>query len=370
MSQIEELCGLVERVVSENREDQKLLGKRLDLMEALGARPNTGGGGGGLDSVVQSLAQDPGFQQLQKNGKGRTILQIKNLLLETKDVTPIVGAGLTAALGLPGIGDNGRKVYGRVRRLMRQLPIATAQAFYVKETAFGDAASPVAEASDKPESVFTFEGCTADVRTIATFTSASKQVLDDLVSLQEHIRTSLFYSLERELEWQILFGDDTVQRLNGLNNQAQSFDTSLLYAPDGWERLDVLRLAALQLEEDGYACTAFVVSPYDWALIELLKNTVGNYIAGDPISRNGLAELLWTRTVVPSPAMPRGSFIAGDFDNGCHLRMRQDMTLDISDSHADFFVKNLLACRCELRAALVVPKPGAFIQGSLSTSPI
>jgi hypothetical protein len=49
--------------------------------------------------------------------------------------------------------------------------------------------------------------------------------------------------------------------------------------------------------------------------------------------------------------------------------MRQPITVEISTEHSDYFTRNLVAIRAELRAALVVMRPGAFIKGSLTSSP-
>jgi hypothetical protein len=49
--------------------------------------------------------------------------------------------------------------------------------------------------------------------------------------------------------------------------------------------------------------------------------------------------------------------------------MRQDATVEISTEHADYFVRNMVAIRAELRAALVVMRPGAYVKGNLTSSP-
>jgi HK97 family phage major capsid protein len=194
-------------------------------------------------------------------------------------------------------------------------------------------------------------------------------VLDDVAELEEFLQTSLFYFLEREFEEQLLAGSGTGQNLNGLIPQATAFDSTILnlLATMGWNYADVLRAAVLQLAEAGYGCTAFVTSPRDWFVIETMKDSQRRYLLGSP--QSAMAESLWSRPVIPSPAISNGTFLVGDFEGGAHIRMRQDMTLDISDSHSDYFVKNLLALRAELRAVLVVKKPGAFVTGSFASSP-
>jgi hypothetical protein len=45
------------------------------------------------------------------------------------------------------------------------------------------------------------------------------------------------------------------------------------------------------------------------------------------------------------------------------------VSVDVSEHHSDFFVRNQIAIRCEMRAALVVYSPQALRKGVLTTSP-
>jgi HK97 family phage major capsid protein len=317
--------------------------------------------------VAKAISESPGFEQMKQTGRGRMIVEAKLLDFGRKT---LVSGSMVPYLAVPGIGDSGRPLYGRVRQLLRTLPIETGSAHFIKETAYSDQASPVVEASSKNESDFTFVPVTTGVATIAHWCGISKQLWDDLVELQEFLRTSLLFGLERKFEIQLISGDGTGVNLPGLATTATAFDASLLslIAGSEYNYADVLRAAILQLAEAGYGCTGFVVSPRDWFVIETTKSSTREYIVGDP--RRTLDEILWSLPIVSSPAMANGSFLAGDFDGGAHIRMRQTGTIDISDSHSDFFTKNLYAVRAETRAALVVPKPAAFITGSFASSPV
>jgi HK97 family phage major capsid protein len=266
-----------------------------------------------------------------------------------------------------GIAPTGRKRY-RLKEIIPTKPIETGSVFFMREQTFADNASPqVAEGDPKQESAFTLVGDTADVVTIAHFSTASKQILDDLQELGLHLEMSLVAGLNREIEEEILNGSGSAGQLSGLIPTATNFDTSLLPAT-GWQYADVLRCAALQLEESGYDCSGFVVSPRVWARIEMAKSSTREYLNGAPTGA-ALRELLWNRTVIPSPSIGATTFLAGDFAGGCHIRMRQDSVIEMSDSHDLNFTKNLLTLRGETRVALVKTKPGAFVTGSLTTSP-
>ena len=317
-----------------------------------------------IHDVVREIKSSPGFEMMSTMGRGRVVVAVPNLI-ELKTLT---SGSIVPSIAETGIAATGRKRYGLVRQLLPSQPIETGSAAFVRETAFTDAASPQVEGEAKSESEFEFEADTAPVRTIAHWTAASKQVLDDQAELGLHIDTSLRYGLERKLEEQILFGDGTGVNFEGLSINASEFDSTILVAGDGWEYADVLGAAALQLEEAGYGCDAFIVSPRVWFNVLKQKDANGQYIYGNPASER-IREILWNVKVVPSPAMPNDKFMAGDFANGAHIRMRAETVVDISDEHSDFFTKNLIAIRAEMRAALVKTKPAAFVYGTFSQSP-
>lgn len=73
---------------------------------------------------------------------------------------------------------------------------------------------------------------------------------------------------------------------------------------------------------------------------------------------------MWNLAVVVSRSMPPGKFLLGDFENGAEIRDRMESTIDVSDSHADFFTSNKIAIRAEERIALPVFRSTAFMRGS------
>jgi HK97 family phage major capsid protein len=63
--------------------------------------------------------------------------------------------------------------------------------------------------------------------------------------------------------------------------------------------------------------------------------------------------------VVQTTAQPENTALVGDFQQAS-LIVRSGVDLRISDSHDDYFVKNLLAVVAEMRVALAVYRPAAF----------
>jgi HK97 family phage major capsid protein len=90
----------------------------------------------------------------------------------------------------------------------------------------------------------TFTSSSEKVRLIACTIPATRQVLDDFQALNDFLSSTLGYYTNLATEIQILSGDGTGENLSGLIPAASSFNTGLLTASAGWQRIDVLAHAA------------------------------------------------------------------------------------------------------------------------------
>jgi HK97 family phage major capsid protein len=64
--------------------------------------------------------------------------------------------------------------------------------------------------------------------------------------------------------------------------------------------------------------------------------------------------------VVVTTAITAGVALVGAFKMGAQVFRKGGISVDVSNSHSDYFVKNLTAIRAEERVALAVYRPGAF----------
>jgi len=239
---------------------------------------------------------------------------------------------------------------------------------WIDVTSHDKTAAPVAETSAKPEAGISFERREARVRTIATWIPASRQILEDFEGLEAFLRSSLVYAVEEEFEDQLLFGSGSGENLNGLVTQAAVFNTSLLGT--NWTRIDVLARAIQQLAMADELMPDFIVlNPSDYWSLALTKDAESRYLIANPMDPRTL-NTLFGLAVVQCSAMPQGQFLLGTSNPAAaQIRMRQPITVEISTEHSDYFTRNLIAIRAELRAALVVMRPAAFVKGNLTSSP-
>jgi len=331
------------------------------------------GSGGGEDLLAKAFSDSPEFARVLELGRGKAVIKIPDLAaLETK--TTITSAAL--GTGTPGV-LNPEQVGGIVPLAQRRLflrdllfrgtRISTGSAFFLQEQTFTNAASiQQAEGNLKSESADTFVATTRPTVTLAHWLPISRQAMEDGPQLLQFVRNKLLFGLRFREEVQCLYGGGGASDLSGLVTTATAFNTSLL-GTGLWNRADILRRAMQQVEEaDEAAVGFFVLNPRDWAGIELIKDSNGNYIVGSP--QNSATPRLWGRPVVVTTAMAAGTFLAGSSESA-ELIDRMDATVEISLDHDDYRARNLAMILCESRVVLCTYRPGAFIWGQLTSSP-
>lgn len=250
-----------------------------------------------------------------------------------------------------------------IRDLLAQGRISSNSLEYVREEVFTNNADVVAEKALKPESDITFSKQTANVKTIAHWVQASRQVMDDAPMLQSYVNNRLMYGLALKEEGQLLNGDGTGDDLEGLNKVATAYDTALNAAGD--TRADIIAHAIYQVTESEFSASGIVLNPRDWHNIALLKDNEGRYLFGGP--QAFASNIMWGLPVVPTQAQAAGTFTVGGFDMASQVWDRMDATVEVSREDRDNFVKNMLTILCEERLALAHYRPTAIIKGTFSS---
>jgi len=237
---------------------------------------------------------------------------------------------------------------------------------FARETSVTNAAAPTAEATgaadgtgSKPESAMAFEAVTAAVRTIPHWLPVTNQALADAAQLRTYIDNFLRYGIEEELEDQMIAGSGSGQNFSGVLNATgittQAFATDVL---------TTTRKGRTKVRVTGRArATAFVMHPNDWEAIDLLQDNENRYYYGGP-SQMG-SPTLWGLPVVESEAMTEGYTVVADWRLAI-LWERMQTVISMSNSHSDFFIRNLVAVLAEYRAAFALIRPKAFVKCDLT----
>lgn len=248
---------------------------------------------------------------------------------------------------------------------------------YVRLVSVTNNAAPVAEATSsaavgggvttvmagvKPESGMEFEKDSTVVKTIAHWIPATKRALADASQIRTLIDSFLRYGLEEELEDQMLTGNGVGENFLGLTGTS---GVQVQAAPTGGQDIfDVTRIARRKVRIGGRANpTAFVMNPIDWERFELMRDGNDQFYAGGPFSMRTPG--LWGLPVVESEVIPEGEAWVGAW-NFAVLYDREQAGIQVTDAHADFFIRNLVAILAEMRAAFCVLRPPAFVKIALA----
>ncbi len=218
--------------------------------------------------------------------------------------------------------------------------------------------NPTAETTMKPQSALTLVERTTPVRTLASFIPVSKQVYDDANQLKTLIDNQLLYEMMLSEDDQILWGTGAGTDFLGIMENPLRSTYAMATVP-GQTRLDAIRRAMNVSRLAEYPVTGMALFPTDFMEIELLKGTDGHYIWA--IATEGNVRRLWGIPVVETTALIAGRALIGAFKMGAAIYDRQQATIDMTDSHEDWFARNMLAVRAEERIALVNMRPASFV---------
>lgn len=336
---------------------------RLDELEQkMARRPHEGREE--VKSLGRQFVDSDSYKSLTGSAgqRGKANLEIKATI--TSATTDAAGSAgdLVQATRLPGIvGAPERKL--TIRDLLMQGRMDGNSLEFVQETGFTNSAAPIAEGALKPQSDIKFYLKSTTAKVIAHYMKASRQILDDASQLQSYIDGRLRYGLAFKEEQQILNGDGTGQNLLGIVPQATAYVRPAGVTTTAESKLDTLRFAMLQAILAEYPASGHVLNPIDWAAIETLKDTSGQYIIGNP--QGGLNPTLWGLPVAETQAIASGKFLTGAFSMGAQIFDRWASRVEVATENADDFVKNLVTILAEERLALAVYRPEAFIYGNI-----
>jgi len=264
------------------------------------------------------------------------------------------------------------EMIGRYMLTLRQLidvRVTTSDTVeWVQQTRQVAEATPVAESNvteysgatgeisgEKPEGTMRLERVSTTVKTIAVWIPATTRALADAAQLRGLIDSELRSDVNEELEDQLLNGNGVGENFTGLGNTSgvllQTFNTDI--AVTARKAITNLLINGRQMP------SAWLLNPQDWESFDLLQDSNGQYHWGGPM-RQG-PRTLWGVPVAQSFLQTQGT---GWLANWMKMVLwdREDATIAVSDSHADFFIRNMVAIRCELRAAMGVIRPTAFVE--------
>ncbi len=339
-----------------------------------------------MKSLGQAFVESEEYKELGESG----VLNSDNAKFKTRPIglkatTDIVGG--TSAAGATGAGPGSALITPQflpgilplpqqpltVRDLFSQATTATDTISYARQASFESGAAAVAEAATdgnptgaKPQSSISWSRQTAVVETIATWMAATRKQLSDAGQTRSLIDNQGRLMIQLEEEDQLLNGDGTAPNISGLLDQTGLQTLDLSAALGSRANLDGLRTAKRLVRTGAARAVAdgVVMHPSDSEEFDLMVDDQGRYRAGDPFGILGPtsdAPPIWRMRRVESEAVTEGTAIVGGFRIGATVFEREGLQTFTSDSHSDFFIRNLIAILFEERLGLAVFFPAAFV---------
>lgn len=196
-------------------------------------------------------------------------------------------------------------------------------------------AAVVAEGALKPEATLTPTETPLNLQTYAYWKAISRQALEDYPRIRSIVEGRLRQGLAQVLE------DAAVATLAGVD------------APGAATNLEGIRQAIAELQNEGFTPNGIALNPSDAALLDL--SVMGSTLLGPNSPGN-----FWGLRLIPVPGIAAGTAYVGDFVNGVTWFDRGSASVYMSDSHADYFIRNLFVVLAEQRSAFALTEPQAI----------
>ena len=213
---------------------------------------------------------------------------------------------------------------------------------WVKWTPAQQAApAPTAEGDAKPEAVMVPSVVTDSLETYAHWKGITRQALEDLPQVRSIVENRLRQGLVAALEGAVAaaIGAATIPPVTG---SAAASDTLL----------GTIRVGIATVQAAGYQPNAVLLNPADFADMDVA--IMGGTLNGPVVNGS-----YWGLRPIATPGVPAGTAYVGDFQAAVELFTRGNADVYLSDSHSDFFIRNILLLLAEVRALATVPVPDA-----------
>lgn len=318
------------------------------------------GGGGGKSGVSagRHVAQSDELKAYLANGMNGTAVIKLNAAVTSADNS---GGGLIWEERDDNAVDLPQRTL-KIRNLLTVNQTGSDLIKYTKQVTRTQNGGMTAEGAAPTASEFGWTKAEAAVRKIVALTHGSDEALADAAQLEGLINNELRYELDLVEETQILTGNGTGENLGGLITNATAF-AAQAGLPNA-TRMDRLRLAMLQVVLNDYAADGMVLSPVDWAAVELTKDTTGRYIVGSAEAPAGPS--LWRLPVVESNSITAGTWLVGAMRMAATLYDRMQTEVLISSEHGTNFVDGMKTIKATKRLAMAVRRPASLVTGNFT----
>jgi HK97 family phage major capsid protein len=313
------------------------------------------------NSWGSQLVKSEGYADFAGGQRQKLKVEVKNTLVGSdSNVAPDRKPGVVGGAFLPLTLES----------FLPATPTSSNAIEFTRENVFTNAAAEASEGASKGESSLTWTLVNQPVSTVAHWIKISKQLASDNVALAAYVNTRMGYGVNLKVEQQLAAGDGTAPNISGIldtgNFTAHGYTNTVLAAISSTlKKLVLIRKMIADSWLAGYPADAILLNPGDWATIEIeLMVTPGGQTLYS-VSEGGVPRLFGL-PVIQSIGMTADTVAVGAFGQAYMIHNREAVSIEMSESDADNFTKNLITVRAERRLALATERPAAVRAGDLT----
>jgi HK97 family phage major capsid protein len=355
-----QLNAAFEGFKADHNNEVRTLRREIDTLATQAAAHQMGGAtiGAGHTSLrsigaqaTKGLDENSAFMALREWNAGTCRLNVAEAPIRAA-LTNEDGAPTGSTTFIPNQPEFGG-IKGPVLRPLRLLDVLPSRPTrrdsveFVQLNATGDASEQIHEGDEKAEVQFSGAMKKANIVTIAGHTTASRQVLEDFGGLGNQVDRVLRHKVVSRLENQLINGPGGDGRILGLLSQSTEFTPTIGTTP-----ADIIGESLVRMADAGYLPGLILMNPIDWFRIQITKSVQEeDYIFGSPTVP--VPPALWNTPIVTTPSVAEGTAMTIDTQFTSVLD-RQQVSVLLSNSHKDYFTRNLVLILAEMRAGLEV----------------
>jgi len=328
----------IDKRITHGREVAELRSKGAALIRSSGAYPDTEIDPGG--DIGAQMLESPTFKAWRRSGgTGRA------KLLEI----PMRRALITSATNPPDrtrVVATEPQVRNVLLNALTKIQVATGSVDVLKYGPAATGAAVVAEGALKPEGILAPSVTPVTVPTIAAWSEAVRQILEDDARLRDFITNSLMRGVYKAVE---TAAADVIEAGTGY------------HIATGDNGMAAIRNGVAVVQDAGWQPNAILLNPLDAAAID--------YNVWD--NTGGQSSSVWGLQVIASSAVASGAGFVADFGAAFQHYYRGAADVFVSDSDVGIdgisnFKRNIITFLVEYRGLTVVVRPDAVAKVSIT----
>lgn len=195
-------------------------------------------------------------------------------------------------------------------------------------------------------------------RKVGVFTEVVDELLSDFATFAAYSEVELQGLVTDAENHQILQGSGTGDDLLGLLNTPGTLSCAKGTTDTA---LDVIEQGISDLRSGSSFCApdSLIIHPDTWSAIRRTKNSLGNYVLGDPGS--SAAADVWGTPVLETSQITPGVAVLGNLELATQAFIREGVTLQMTNSSGDDSVEGKVKIRANERLTLGVSRPTALL---------